>query len=439
MFSLQSQLLTPVGVPIANGSVVMTINTPATVIATSSPAPGSYTFNLDSSGNLLGSVYGAIELNPPSTWYNTTIYSGPSGTGSVVWSTVTWVVGPTQPYSGTLFPDVYALPQISINTVAGAAISGTPSVGALIIGTGAATASWQIPLYAPTNDPIFTGTVGINVVPSGAIFQVVNPSLSSSDVTALFDSWSGASGTALVMPIVIRSARGTQVSPSAVQTNDIFAGISGKGYNGSAYTGAVAAIQFNALENFVSTYGSSIVFTCTQIGSSSTGAVMVLEYTGLGFNPVTTPAATLHLPPLGVQAWDNGTGTAVDTGWSRISPNVIGGGNGTQGDYTATIKAAAFIGKTYTANIATKTTTYPITTSDYIIICTTNAFTVTLPTAVGISGQEFNIKNGNTLSSGNYITIATTSSQTIDGSSTETLLPLNSITVVSDGANWWVI
>ena len=51
---LQVKLLTPLGVPIANGSVVMTLNTAATVIATSSPAPSSYTFNLDASGNFVG-------------------------------------------------------------------------------------------------------------------------------------------------------------------------------------------------------------------------------------------------------------------------------------------------------------------------------------------------------------------------------------------------
>lgn len=60
--------------------------------------------------------------------------------------------------------------------------------------------------------------------------------------------------------------------------------------------------------------------------------------------------------------------------------------------------------------------------------------TVTLPTAVG-NGNEYVIKN---VGSGT-VTIATTSSQTIDGSSTVTLSVKNtSLTLISDGTNWGV-
>jgi hypothetical protein len=95
---------------------------------------------------------------------------------------------------------------------------------------------------------------------------------------------------------------------------------------------------------------------------------------------------------------------------------------------------------TFTTALVIKTANYSISsTLDYEIVCKTNAFTVTLPTAVGISGQQFIIKNANTLASGNDITLATTSSQTIDGSAPSYISPLNSLTLVSDGANWWVI
>jgi len=73
-------------------------------------------------------------------------------------------------------------------------------------------------------------------------------------------------------------------------------------------------------------------------------------------------------------------------------------------------------------------------TSDYLINCTANSFTVTLPTAIGITGQQYVIKNSGT----GTITIATTSTQTIDGSSTKTLTQYQNITVVSNGANWIV-
>lgn len=81
---------------------------------------------------------------------------------------------------------------------------------------------------------------------------------------------------------------------------------------------------------------------------------------------------------------------------------------------------------------AAKTTTYPITNSDGIIDCTSGSFTVTLPTAVGIDGRVFIIKN----SGAGTITLATTSSQTIDGAAPGTLAAGVTIRVASTGANW---
>ena len=70
--------------------------------------------------------------------------------------------------------------------------------------------------------------------------------------------------------------------------------------------------------------------------------------------------------------------------------------------------------------------------TDHFIDCTTGTFTVTLPTAVGQPGKFYVIKN----SGSGTITVATTSSQTIDGNLTETLDQYDSIQVVSDGTNW---
>lgn len=77
-------------------------------------------------------------------------------------------------------------------------------------------------------------------------------------------------------------------------------------------------------------------------------------------------------------------------------------------------------------------TTYPIKTSDYLVDFTTGTFTATLPTAVGCVGKTYVLKNSGT----GVITIATTSSQTIDGMTTNSLIQYATITVVSNGANW---
>lgn len=91
-------------------------------------------------------------------------------------------------------------------------------------------------------------------------------------------------------------------------------------------------------------------------------------------------------------------------------------------------------------NVATKTANYTGLYSDDVILgdATSGAITITLPTAVGFSGKVFNIKK--TDSSVNSVTIATTSSQTIDGALTAPLISqYQSFTLVSNGTNWSVL
>ena len=89
------------------------------------------------------------------------------------------------------------------------------------------------------------------------------------------------------------------------------------------------------------------------------------------------------------------------------------------------------------AGYAAKTTTYGVLATDDTINCTSGTFTVTLLTAVGIAGQVFIIKNSGT----GVITIATTSSQTIDGGASGSILlnQYDALEVQSDGANWIII
>ena len=89
--------------------------------------------------------------------------------------------------------------------------------------------------------------------------------------------------------------------------------------------------------------------------------------------------------------------------------------------------------------VASKTGAYTLTASDSIVIAdaTSGAFTVTLPTAVGIPGRQYTIKKKD--ASSNAITVGTTSSQTIDGSASYSLVAIwKFVTVVSDGSNWLV-
>lgn len=90
------------------------------------------------------------------------------------------------------------------------------------------------------------------------------------------------------------------------------------------------------------------------------------------------------------------------------------------------------IAYTYTA----QTGTYSAVIGDYVN-CTSGTFTVTLPTAASQTGKSIKIKNSGT----GVITIATTSSQTIDGLAT-TVIKMGTfgdiLIVTSDGTNWIV-
>lgn len=83
--------------------------------------------------------------------------------------------------------------------------------------------------------------------------------------------------------------------------------------------------------------------------------------------------------------------------------------------------------------------TYAILISDWLVRCDTTAaaFTVTLLTAVGNTGKEYIIKNVGA----KLLSIATTSSQTIDGNSASYGLKTqySSVNIVSDGANWAIV
>jgi hypothetical protein len=78
------------------------------------------------------------------------------------------------------------------------------------------------------------------------------------------------------------------------------------------------------------------------------------------------------------------------------------------------------------------TATYSITADDQAIECTSGTFTVTLPTAVGIAGRIYSIKN----SGSGTITTNTTSSQTIDEQLTRTLSRNESLYLQANGSNW---
>ena len=89
-------------------------------------------------------------------------------------------------------------------------------------------------------------------------------------------------------------------------------------------------------------------------------------------------------------------------------------------------------------NYRSFTTSTSASSTDNILVFTgSSAATITLPTAVGCDGRSYMIKNASTTGPTPVLTIATTSSQTVDGSASWTLTSANeTITLISNGANW---
>lgn len=196
---------------------------------------------------------------------------------------------------------------------------------------------------------------------------------------------------------------------------------------------------------------SSSVFRVTKNGSILSGAITsVSSITSLtGFR-----LSTLNHSVLG------GSTGLIDTTLATFAPtsgtseftlarlsttiNQTGGANGiTRGlliNPTLTSAADFRAIEVTTGSIvlpyATASSTYAIRTQDYLVNFTSGTFTATLPTAVGCTGKEYRLKNSGT----GVITIATTSSQTIDGATTYSLgSQWKYVSVVSTGANWIIM
>lgn len=106
---------------------------------------------------------------------------------------------------------------------------------------------------------------------------------------------------------------------------------------------------------------------------------------------------------------------------------------------SSSLPAWASIASIFAYNVQSKTTTYTAQYGDLIKADSIGGgFTITLPTAVGASGKQIIIKKIS--SDGNTITINTTSSQTIDGSTSLSITAqYTSLIVVSDNANWYIV
>jgi hypothetical protein len=134
------------------------------------------------------------------------------------------------------------------------------------------------------------------------------------------------------------------------------------------------------------------------------------------------------------------SGGTVGIGTSTpLSLFAVNGGNSYFGGNAAansTVHINGSLALKYTPFAGNGSNTYTILATDYLINCTTANCSVLLPTAAGIEGRIYIIKNSGT---GTTVTITTTSGQTINGLAASTYNITNSLVplkVMSNGTNW---
>ncbi len=94
-----------------------------------------------------------------------------------------------------------------------------------------------------------------------------------------------------------------------------------------------------------------------------------------------------------------------------------------------------WVNKPKRVTISEKSTTYVLTSADETILAD-GTFDVTLPSAVGLEGKEFTIKN---IGSGT-ITILPDGTETIDGAGNKVLsVQYSFVKVISDNVEWWIV
>lgn len=157
----------------------------------------------------------------------------------------------------------------------------------------------------------------------------------------------------------------------------------------------------------------TIIQSFSQAGSAT--------YVQPGFNTYT--AGTVNAPSVNISAV-----TLV-----TISGGTVSGGTFYSG--STNVENVIYSIERYKPYLE-KNAQYFITSSDWTINCTANTFTIILPTAIGVRGKIYNVKN-----TGNgTIYLSGTSSQTIDDLLAQTAsTKYSSFTVQSTGANWIII
>lgn len=136
--------------------------------------------------------------------------------------------------------------------------------------------------------------------------------------------------------------------------------------------------------------------------------------------------------------WDTDAWVLSDNLFNDVTNSFVGAN-------TASPHSTIHANGSFAAKLLTVTASYDLTVSTNqhvktIIVNNAASATIALPSAVGIAGREYNIKKVSATGGGRTVVIDADDTEQIDGSLTFSLTSqYEAVTVISDGANWWIV
>lgn len=140
-----------------------------------------------------------------------------------------------------------------------------------------------------------------------------------------------------------------------------------------------------------------------------------------------------------VATYDDSAGANGDLHYRNSGGSLVRLGIGSSGQ-TLKVSGGVPAWGDFTLATSTKTSNYTVTTSDTVILAdaTSGTIAITLPTAASAAGYRFFVKRID--NSGNSVTVDRSGSDTIDGATSHTIsVQYTSLTLVSNGSNWFII
>jgi len=217
------------------------------------------------------------------------------------------------------------------------------------------------------------------------------------------------------------------------------------------YSFATASYTVTDDDYFVDCLSGSFSVALPNSNSGTKGKIFIIKNSGTGLITV-DPYNSETIDGSATKTLSQNQSICLiskGSNWASFSGGISGSGSGTSGtsgysglDGTGGSGVNTTRGVGTYGNVISKTASYTISTEDQIILAdsTEAALTLTLPTAFGSTGLIFTVKRIN--SGPNNVTIVATSSEYIDGppgTSAVIKVQYQSLNIVSDGSNWYLI